>query len=216
MVSLGVQDRVYLPSSLALGRLLVLYAHLPPLVNEHVNSMHPKFNASINDVFIWSNNKHDTYTTRNGSAPNDRLIKWNNNNHSFVIHNIDGSCLGSPIRAGFGGIFRNNVGYYLSGFSGFIHDSSDSLLAALYAIFHVLIQDIKDLLSHSNITVCYTLREGNQCADFLAKLGASSDNDLLIHNSSPEDMLDLLRSDVAGTFFLGKPLSWQRKMKVIA
>ncbi|MCI01164.1 replication protein A1-like protein, partial [Trifolium medium] len=49
----------------------------------------------------------------------------------------------------------------------------------------VLIQDIKDLISHINVTICHTLREGNYCADFFAKLGASSNNDLLIHAPPP-------------------------------
>jgi hypothetical protein len=50
----------------------------------------------------------------------DRFIKWNNNNHYRVILNVDGSCLSSPIRFGFGGIIRNTFGHYLAGFSGFI------------------------------------------------------------------------------------------------
>jgi hypothetical protein len=37
----------------------------------------------------------------------------------------------------------------------------------------MLIQDIKDLLFQSNVTLSHSLREGNQCADFLAKLEAS-------------------------------------------
>ncbi|KEH39777.1 hypothetical protein MTR_1g009970 [Medicago truncatula] len=54
----------------------------------------------------------------------------------------------------------------------------------------------------SNITVCHTLGEGNQCADFLAKFGASSDVDLLIYVSPPYGLLNLIRSDANGTFFL--------------
>jgi hypothetical protein len=71
-----------------------------------------------------------------------------------------------------------------------------------YHVYAVLIQDIKKLLSQSNTTICHTLREGNNCADFLAKFGASSDSDLTIHASPPEGLSDILRSDVAGTFFL--------------
>jgi hypothetical protein len=37
----------------------------------------------------------------------------------------------------------------------------------------VLIQDIKELISQSNVTLCHTLGEKNQCADFLVKLEAS-------------------------------------------
>ncbi|MCI65011.1 hypothetical protein A2U01_0086269, partial [Trifolium medium] len=42
----------------------------------------------------------------------------------------------------------------------------------------------------------------NNCADFLAKLGASSDSDITIHASPPEDFFDILWSDAAETFFL--------------
>jgi hypothetical protein len=71
-----------------------------------------------------------------------------------------------------------------------------------YHVYAVLIQDIKKLFSQSNTTICHTLREGNNCADFLAKFGASSDSDLTIHASPPEGLSDILRSDAAGTFFL--------------
>jgi ribonuclease HI len=169
----------------------------------------------------------------------DRHIKWNNNNYSCVILNVDGSCLGSPIRSGFGGIIRNTFGHYLAGFSGFIPETSDILLVELYAIYKglllaremsidelacysdslhcvnlikgpqvkyhihaVLIQDIKELLSQANVSLHHTLREGNQCADFFAKLGATSDVDFLTHASPPEGVRDLLRNDAMGTFFL--------------
>jgi ribonuclease HI len=72
--------------------------------------------------------------TSNGTLES-RIIKWNNNNFSSVILNIDGSCLGSPIRVGFGGVLRNYVGFYLSGLSVYIHNSSDILQAELLAIF---------------------------------------------------------------------------------
>ena len=73
-----------------------------------------------------------------------------------------------------------------------------------YHIYVVLIQDIKNLLRHTNVTVSHTLREGNQCADFMAKLGASSDIDLLFHESPPVGLDNLLRSDAADTLFLRK------------
>lgn len=75
--------------------------------------------------------------------PNDHskdiFIKWNNNNHSSVILNVDSSCLGSPIRVGFGDILRNNADFYLSGFSGYIHNSSDILQAELLVIYQGLL-----------------------------------------------------------------------------
>jgi len=38
-----------------------------------------------------------------------------------------------------------------------------------YHVHVVMIQDIKELIEQSNITIYPTLREGNQCADFMAK-----------------------------------------------
>ena len=168
----------------------------------------------------------------------DRFIKWNNGNHYCAILNVDESCLGSLVRAGYGGVVRNYADFYLSGFAGYINDSSDNLYAELYAIylslilakslnitelvcyydsllcinllkgptlrFHVyavLIQDVKDLIEEYTVTICHTLREGNQCGNFLAKLGASSDNELLLHASPPEALLPLLQMDAAGTFY---------------
>jgi hypothetical protein len=64
----------------------------------------------------------------------DRYIKWNNNNYSRVILNVDESCLGSPVRSGFGGIIRNTFRHYLAGFSSFIPETSDILFVELYAI----------------------------------------------------------------------------------
>ncbi|XP_024628936.1 uncharacterized protein [Medicago truncatula] len=169
----------------------------------------------------------------------DRFVKWNNRNHHDHILNVDGSCLGTPSRTGYGGILRNSAGLFISGFSGFIPNSTDILQAELTAIhqslhmvidsnmndvmcysdsllavnlimndtpryhtYAVLIQNIKDLLSVRNITLHHTLREGNQCADFFAKLGANSDVHLVVHQSPPADLLPLLRADAIGTVFI--------------
>jgi len=169
----------------------------------------------------------------------DRHVRWNNNNFNCAILNIDGSCIGSPIRAGFSGLIRNSAGFYMSGFSGFLPTSSDILQAELTAIFHgisialdmgitdmavysdslpsinlitgisskfhvhvVLIQDIKDKFSQVNYSLHHTLREGNQCTDYFAKLGASSYVGILIHLSPPDDLRPFLRNDASGTLFL--------------
>jgi hypothetical protein len=87
---------------------------------------------------------------------------------------------------------------------------SDSLLSINLIVgnpsrFHVhavLIQDIKVLLSQANYRIFHTLREGNHCADFLAKRGALSDVGLSLHHSPPDDLLPLLKIDASGTWFL--------------
>ncbi|KAK2376467.1 hypothetical protein QL285_077249 [Trifolium repens] len=165
-----------------------------------------------------------------------RAIKWNCNNHTGTVLNVDGSYIDG--RAGYGGLLRNSAGHYLSSFSGYIPNTDDILLAELTAIhqglhtainkgltnlmcysdsqisidlilrddpqFHiyaVLIQDIKDLVANYNLSLLHTLREGNQCADILAKKGATSDAALVIHSTPPVDLLAQLRTDALGTFF---------------
>jgi hypothetical protein len=70
------------------------------------------------------------------STPSDRLVRWNNNGTICAVLNVDGNCIGNPTRAGFGGIIHNNSGNYLSGFSGFIYNPKDILLAELSAVHH--------------------------------------------------------------------------------
>jgi len=74
----------------------------------------------------------------------------------------------------------------------------------MFNVYDVLIQDIKDLIHQSNVTICHTLREGNRCADFIAKLGASSDKELLLCDSPSTDLLSLLKIYAADTFFSRK------------
>ncbi|MCH96917.1 S-like ribonuclease, partial [Trifolium medium] len=68
-------------------------------------------------------------------------------------------------------------------------------LQVKYRIQAVLIQDIKDLISQINVSIYHTLREGNQCADFFAKLRVSSDVDFVTHTSPPEGVRNLLKND---------------------
>jgi len=99
-------------------------------------------NNETRSMFRLCNNIHSSADAikssfhRDGSAaPPDRFIKWNCNNYPRSILNIDGSCLGTSIRAGFGGVLSNSAWVYLSGFLSFIPNSNDILLAELTTIF---------------------------------------------------------------------------------
>jgi ribonuclease HI len=67
---------------------------------------------------------------------------------------MDGSCLGVPIRAGYGGVIQNSAGYYLLGYSGFIPTSTDILFAELTAIYRGLLlaveMGIEDMACYSD------------------------------------------------------------------
>ncbi|XP_024628661.1 uncharacterized protein [Medicago truncatula] len=167
-----------------------------------------------------------------------RQVCWNSNNYNCLVLNVDGSCLGSPTRAGYGGIIWNSAGFFITGFAGYLSTTSDILFAKLFAMhrglllaveigieelvcysdsmltvklvtkqvseyhtYAVLIQDIKDIISTRNFTIHHCLREGNQCADFFAKTGASSNEEFISYASPPEDLIPLIRNDAMGTYF---------------
>jgi len=71
-----------------------------------------------------------------------------------------------------------------------------------YHIYVVIIQDIKQMLQQINVTVSHTLREGNQYADDMTKLEASSDVEFLLHDFLPVGLDDLLRSNAVDTLFI--------------
>lgn len=72
------------------------------------------------------------------SHATDTVVKWNCDNHSCYILNVDGSCLGNPQRTEFGGLLRNSARLFISGFSRNIANAPDILLAELHAIFQGL------------------------------------------------------------------------------
>lgn len=84
-----------------------------------------------------------------------------------------------------------------------------------YHVYAVLLQNINlellnskwtmfigQLFLQSNITVSHTLKKGNRFANFMEKLGASFDDDLVLHDSSLADLFELLKSDTDDTFYL--------------
>jgi len=93
---------------------------------------------SVARVFTNIQNSADiiinTFSSDEVVAQTTCFVKWDNNNHHCHILNVDGSCLGSPARAGYGGIIRNNAGGFVSAFSGFLPGTICVLLAELTAI----------------------------------------------------------------------------------
>lgn len=178
------------------------------------------------------------FDKENTNPPEGRNISWYHPNREGVILNVDGSSLGNPGPAGFGGLLRNPDGGWILGFSGHIGHSvilKAELLAILNGLklawergfkvlycytdlmhalslikeqqgeFHrhaTIIQDIRDLLAFPwKVEMHHTLREGNQCADFFAKLGASDTTKLRIFLSPPPDLGVSLAGDAAGVSF---------------
>lgn len=45
-----------------------------------------------------------SFLSDGATTHSNRLVRWNSSNHHCHILNVDGNCLGSPIRAGYGGL----------------------------------------------------------------------------------------------------------------
>ncbi|KAK2403152.1 hypothetical protein QL285_052614 [Trifolium repens] len=89
----------------------------------------------------------------------DRYIKWNNNNNSCVILNVDRSCFDFLVQSRFDGIIRTTFGHYLA---GFIQGSSNILFVELYAIYNGLLLT-KD--TSFDELVCYL--DSLHCVNFI-------------------------------------------------
>ncbi|KAJ8763632.1 hypothetical protein K2173_003104 [Erythroxylum novogranatense] len=139
-----------------------------------------------------------------------RWIAWTKPPPGFVKLNTNGSAVGNPGQARYGGLIRDMEGRWLAGFSGSIGIATN-ILAKLQGLKHglqlmwdlgyrsvlvktdclvvvnlvfdspqpyhprlVLIRDIQDMFAKQwRCSLHHVLREGNHCADFLAKIGLS-------------------------------------------
>jgi ribonuclease HI len=156
-----------------------------------------------------------------------RRIKWNRPAEGFVCLNVDGSLLGSSNSAGYGGLLRNRDGEFVWGFyilailnglklcwdRGFrkVLCCSDSLLSVnlikhgvtVHHRFANEISCIRKLLNNAwEVNLTHTLREGNACADVLAKMGANSDSPLVIIDTAPLEVVRPLWDDAWGVEFI--------------
>lgn len=70
-------------------------------------------------------------------------------------------------------------------------------------LYASIIQNIKDLIGCDwLVQLNHTLREGNACADFLAKLGASMDHRWTVLDTPPPGIAPLLLADASGVQYL--------------
>lgn len=65
-----------------------------------------------------------------------------------------------------------------------------------------LIRDVKALCHELKINVQHSFRKGNQCADFLAKLGASQELPFEYLVEPTPDLIPFLKADETGTSFI--------------
>jgi ribonuclease HI len=186
-----------------------------------VETLNASFPAAANSVahdryVKWNNNNHpgtilNVDSSVLGTTPRTGFGCILRNDGGLFLAGVSGfipdssDILLAELRAIYHGLLlANNMGFteltcYTDSLTciGLIHGE-----ASPYHVYAVLIRSIKDLLSQSTVTLCHTLREGNQCADFLAKRGACSNDQLKIHTSPPDGLLTLLHADASGTLFL--------------
>ncbi|KAL7182936.1 hypothetical protein ACSBR1_041590 [Camellia fascicularis] len=61
-----------------------------------------------------------------------------------------------------------------------------------------LVEDARIIFNDYQCTVQHTYRDGNLCADAMAKLGADQPEDILVVNDPPVEIKELLVSDMVG------------------
>ncbi|KAF7801643.1 ribonuclease H [Senna tora] len=143
------------------------------------------------------------------SASNvSRWVGWVKPVAGTIKINTDGSALGNPGRAGFGGVCRDKNGLWLRGFSGNIGQSTKMMaeLAAIRAGLQIgggMTADIQFMLrANPRWKITHVFREGNQCADFMAKLGSSNDEESVFWDNPPDVIALLLLANRISTLFL--------------
>ncbi|KAJ1409532.1 Ribonuclease H domain [Sesbania bispinosa] len=66
-----------------------------------------------------------------------------------------------------------------------------------------VVKEIRKLISQDwNVTMAHTLREGNQCADYLAKFGNAHSEALCVIQEPMEDLQPLISADALGSVFV--------------
>ncbi|KAL7214682.1 hypothetical protein ACSBR1_026965 [Camellia fascicularis] len=162
------------------------------------------------------------------------LIRWIPPFASLIKLNSDGCLRESLGIGGFGGLFRDEQGAWISGYYDRI-ESRSSLEAELWAVykgliillqrgltkvvietdaeqvvqllkegpgdnfsFRGLVEDARIILRGCKCEVIHVMREGNTCADALAKLGVEQPEDLLVVNEPPAEIRSLLVADMLG------------------
>ncbi|KAM7525590.1 hypothetical protein LguiA_015492 [Lonicera macranthoides] len=196
---------------------------------EDIKRESTKFARSVLNAYILD--------SKPPSSTQNLLINWKFPPAGIVKINTDGSCLGNPGPAGFGGVARDNQGNWLEGFAGFIGKAT-ILKAELWAVreammlikrkhwlyaivevdssnvcdllkgedveehpLKVLIQDCKSIMMELKLSVHHTLREGNRCADAMAKLGVNQMEKLEVFHHVPSVVKGILEADAMGVSF---------------
>ncbi|KAJ1396220.1 Ribonuclease H domain [Sesbania bispinosa] len=168
----------------------------------------------------------------------NRYISWQAPPNHFIALDTDGSAIGNPGLAGYGGIFRDSLGHWITGYHGHIGFSDitkakilgilqglkiawerkfQNLICytdSMYSIRLIKNEDISyhcdapeiveicDLLARDwRVDLRHTLREGNACANLLAKRGARDTTSFRLLPRPPSDLQLHLLSDSRGVAF---------------
>lgn len=165
------------------------------------------------------------------------LIKWLPPPTGKIKLNTDGSARGDPGEGGFGGVFRDETGIWLSGYFGKL-DSCSSLEVEMWGLYRGLtivlekglheviieidsslaenlliegplqncsfcsiVEDSRHLIRRCNCTIHSIRREGNKCADVLAKMGSNQMDQLVVMEEPPTEVRSQLVADMIGTAY---------------
>ncbi|KAF7803475.1 Ribonuclease H [Senna tora] len=166
---------------------------------------HPIFSSSTGKLNLILRPPGKCFVNSNGSTRDSVIIQWIKLKNGMIKLNTNGSSLGNPGPAGFGGLS-------LAVNKGFLRIEVDSdCLEAINLIsksdnsihyLGVIISYIKALGSRFEaISFNHVFREVNHCADALAKLGSKDRVELHVWENPPSVISLGLMAHLAATSF---------------
>ncbi|KAF7824315.1 reverse transcriptase [Senna tora] len=155
---------------------------------------------------------------KNAPSANFIIVRWVSPPDGWWKLNSDGACSGNPDPFAIGGIIRDHFDNWIMGLSGFV-GYGNALKAELWAIAsgikvaislrcnHLWIESDSLLACKSalrnftDVKLSHTFREGNQCADQLAKLSLLNREAYIVHQDIPPFLKMYFLADLHGVTF---------------
>ncbi|KAF7809070.1 putative ribonuclease H-like domain, reverse transcriptase zinc-binding domain-containing protein [Senna tora] len=153
---------------------------------------------------------HLTNSSKSISQLKDNVhVNWSPPKEGWTKLNTDGACSGNPGVFSVGGILRNSNGNWTHSFSGTV-GSGSALEAKLWAIYlglnlakdtqckFIWIESDSLLAGFTEFSITHTCREGNMCADKLAKQALLDRSGLTFHQQTPSHIKLNILADQLG------------------
>ncbi|KAJ1375369.1 Ribonuclease H domain [Sesbania bispinosa] len=128
---------------------------------------------------------HENLQIKDNGTSTEKYISWQAPPYHYITLNTDGSAIGNPDLAGYGWIFRDSLGHWITGYhghSGFSDITKAEILGILQGLKIASERKFRNL-------ICYT--------DSMYSIHLIKNEDISYHRDAPEiaEIRDLLAHD---------------------